>query len=135
MGKLDINIEQSVIKALTRAGIILKEEAVNEAPEITGDLKASIYLSNVKYRGSKYTITVGCDPMELGEINYAPFVHQGTGLYGPRKKRIFPKTKKALAIPGWGVFKSIKGQQPNQFFERAVSARKVEIVMILSDMF
>jgi len=36
--------------------------------------------------------------------------HQGgTGLYGPKRSRIYPVKKKALHIPGHGLFASVKG--------------------------
>jgi hypothetical protein len=34
---------------------------------------------------------------------YARYVEEGTGLYGPKKKRIVPKTKKAMRWKGSGV--------------------------------
>lgn len=44
--------------------------------------------------------------------NYSGFHQQGTGIYGPRKQRIEPKTAKALRVPtpgGAAFFSSVKG--------------------------
>jgi hypothetical protein len=76
--------------------------------------------------------------------NYAYWVHEGTGLYGKRKKRIFPKTKKVLAwtaagIPRPGskyewkmlrmrglafIARSVKGQKPNPFLKKGMRDAK-----------
>ncbi len=65
---------------------------------------------------------------------YAMWVHEGTGLYGPRKARIYPKTAKFLAwkstvygakkgkYAGWVFAKSIKGMKPNRFLADALPA-------------
>jgi hypothetical protein len=50
---------------------------------------------------------------------YGIYVVEGTGLYGPHKQKIVPRTAKALKTP-WGPRKSIKGQQPNDFISRGV---------------
>ncbi len=51
---------------------------------------------------------------------YSVFVERGTGLYGPRKKRIYPTTKQALFWPGAAhPVKSIAGQKPQPFLKPA----------------
>ncbi len=56
---------------------------------------------------------------------YTPFVNYGTGLYGPRGKKIYPKTARLL-----GPFKYqgrmisvpwIRGQKPRHFVEKSIS--------------
>jgi len=61
--------------------------------------------------------------------DYAKYVHEGTGIYGPHHQKIVPTDKKALAFraswgPGRGkkgltVLRSVKGMKPNPFFTRA----------------
>jgi hypothetical protein len=46
-------------------------------------------------------------------------VHDGTGLFGPHKRKIVPKNAKALNIPGIGFRRSVKGQKPQPFMETA----------------
>jgi len=52
---------------------------------------------------------------------YGIFVHEGTGLFGPEKKRIVPKHAKALRIPGVGFRRSTKGMKGVPFFAMALS--------------
>ncbi|MEK6744290.1 MAG: hypothetical protein AABZ15_11790 [Nitrospirota bacterium] len=51
--------------------------------------------------------------------DYGRYVVEGTGLFGPFKRKIVPKNAKALKTP-WGPRKSIKGQEPNDFITRGV---------------
>lgn len=75
-------------------------------------------------------------------IRYPRYLEEGTGLYGPLKQLIRPRTKKALAwgksinLPGGGtgrefVRRSVKGIRPTRFFSEAVTAflpRYIEII-------
>lgn len=64
--------------------------------------------------GSKGTITASA--------SYAKYVHEGTGLFGPYKMLIRPKTKKALFWEGaLHPYKSVRGQKPNPFFLKAIN--------------
>jgi hypothetical protein len=76
--------------------------------------------------------------------NYAYWVHEGTGLFGKRRKRIYPKKSKVLAwtapgIPrpqdkyGWKMLRmrklafiarSVKGQKPNPFLKKGMADAK-----------
>ena len=67
-------------------------------------------------------------------LPYAEYVHEGTGIYGPKGTPIVPVTKKALKFkwdgPGGAVrskdkrgyvfAKSVKGQKANPFLARAL---------------
>lgn len=59
-------------------------------------------------------------------VNYAIYVTKGTGIYGPRGRKITPKTAKALvfrAPNGDLVYaKSVKGIRPNPFLVNALRA-------------
>lgn len=76
---------------MTNAVTAIEALAVKKAPVRTSHL-ANSATANVSADGSK------------GEIRftaqYAGYVHEGTGIYGPRKKRIVPRSKKALFWPG-----------------------------------
>jgi phage gpG-like protein len=51
---------------------------------------------------------------------YARFVHDGTGLYGPMRRKIGPKTKKALYWKGAAhPVKSVKGMPARPFLAQA----------------
>lgn len=86
----------------------------NQAPRKTGKLKASIRKQNTSNGG--YVFISAC--------NYADYVIEGTQAH-----TITPKHKKALRVPGYGVFKSVNhpGTKSNPFFDKAASAMMSEI--------
>jgi phage gpG-like protein len=45
----------------------------------------------------------------ISDSDYASYHQTGTGLYGPRKQRIYPKAAASLYIPGYGYFASVRG--------------------------
>lgn len=56
-------------------------------------------------------------------VEYGSYVAFGTGIYGPRGVKITPTTKRALSFMWKGMrvtVKSVKGQKPNPFHERAM---------------
>lgn len=80
------------------------------APFKTGNLQTDIQVINV----SSKSVTIG----NTLKASYAKFVHNGTGIYGPKKRKITPKKARALKTP-YGFKKSIKGQKPNPYLENA----------------
>jgi len=59
----------------------------------------------------------------ISGVEYGPYVAFGTGIYGPRGIKITPTTKRCLHFmwKGMEIFvKSVKGQKPNPFHERAM---------------
>lgn len=88
----------------------------------TGYLRASLYIKPV--------VIDGYPGFRIGSpLNYARFVHDGTGIYGPKGQPIRPKNSKWLVfIPSGGsgkVFaKEVKGMPPNPFLKDAVKAAK-----------
>jgi len=62
---------------------------------------------------------------------YAGYVHEGTGLYGPRKTKIVPKNKKALFWPGAShPVRSIRGMKPNPFLTKAAQESDIPQLFI-----
>jgi hypothetical protein len=62
-------------------------------------------------------------------LRYAKLVHDGTGLFGPKKRKITPTAKKALRFKPKGsarfiVRRSVKGMVANPFLKDALSAAK-----------
>lgn len=60
-------------------------------------------------------------------VRYAKLVHDGTGLFGPKKRKITPKTKKALRFkpkgsPRFILRRSVQGMVANPFLKDALSA-------------
>ena len=102
-------IANALHTALLRIAERARDYVQDEAPYRTGDLRAS------------HTVqSLGPGEVEMGtNWDYAVFVHEGTGLYGPRRQRIRPKNKKALYWPGADhPVKSVAGQRPNPYMER-----------------
>lgn len=61
-------------------------------------------------------------------VFYGLFVHEGTGIYGPKGSPIVPIKSKFLRFKikhGRYIYaKSVKGMQPNPFLRDALSAAK-----------
>lgn len=105
-------------KWVNRTAARTEREGVKEAPVIKGQLKGSIQSQFAKQ---------GLQAEVRPTAKHALWVHEGTGIYGPKKAPIRPTRKKVLAfeIGGKQVFaKSIKGQKPNRFMKRAYNTVK-----------
>lgn len=104
------------VKGAMRAGMInlvtnIEAQAKKNAPVKTSNL-ANSGTSFVNADGSVGTVSFTAP--------YAEYVHRGTGLYGPYKKKIVPKNKKALYWPGGAhPVRSTKGMRANPFLRRA----------------
>lgn len=92
----------------------------------TGNLGRTINVGRVTAR----------DAYVIAHANYAVFVEKGTGIYGPRHRRITPKTAKVLAwrtgavtlggrsrvkggkeLAGWAFATSVRGRKATPFME------------------
>jgi hypothetical protein len=93
----------------------------------TGLLRSTIFNESVMINGEPH--------QRIGSrLYYAMWVHNGTGIYGPRHMRITPKTANVLAwkskvygakrgkYAGWVFAKSTKGMKPNPFLKKALPA-------------
>mgnify|MGYP001612490550 CR=1 FL=1 len=102
------------VEDLTRQGA---NRARQLAPVDTGSLRASVSTS-VFRRGGKLVGSVH------SLLDYAIFVHEGTGIYGPRHRIIKPRRAQVLVFRPRGgptVFaRSVKGQQGQPFLVRAI---------------
>lgn len=83
---------------------LARQEAREAAPELSGRLKGTLggfggITFRVDYSDDSIEgilVAVARDP-ETG-LDYALFIHQGTGKYGPKKARITPKKGKVLVF-------------------------------------
>lgn len=93
----------------------------------TGLLRSTIFNDTVMVNGDLR--------QRIGSrLRYAIWVHNGTGIYGPRQTKIVPKTANVLAwrstthgakrgkYAGWAFAKSVKGMKPNPFLKNAMPA-------------
>lgn len=103
-------LADGITRALLQIAERAREHAWEAAPYRSGDLRASLTVQEL----DAATVAMGTN------LEYAIFVHQGTGLWGPFKRRITPIRKKALYWPGAAhPVKSVKGQPPQPFLNTA----------------
>lgn len=95
----------------------------------TGLLRASIS-TNLGHRGDELVMRVGTG------VYYALWVHDGTGIYGPKGRKITPRTAKHLVFR-WKkmgnklmVVKSVKGMKANPFLKNALPAASLKSSVI-----
>ncbi len=95
----------------------MKGTAKQRVPVDSGHLRRSIQISIAKrvgnvLQGSVYTNT-----------KYAGWQEAGTGIYGPEKRPITPKTKPNLRFKvngRWVTTKSVRGVKPRWYFRSAI---------------
>lgn len=91
--------------------------AKQKAPRESGRLQQSINIRTGTHRG-KPAVAVGSD------LEYAAFVHQGTGLYGPHRTPIKPRSARYMVFMGRDgnlVFaKQVIGQPARPFLTEAM---------------
>lgn len=105
------NTKDEISKALRVSAITVQRAAREESPIDTGTLRSGIKV----LPGSDYTIV-------RSSVEYSQYVHEGTGLYGPYKKKFrgkipFLAGENGPEDKGW---RWIKGSKPNPFMKRAV---------------
>jgi hypothetical protein len=87
----------------------------------TGLLRSSIN-TQLTNEGGHLSVRVGTN------VYYALFVHDGTGIYGPKGSYIYPHSAKMLSWKTKGGKRiyavRVKGMKPNRFLADAVSAAK-----------
>lgn len=106
--------------ALMKRAVVVERTAKSLAAVDSGLLRASI-------RGRLEKDSRGLFGRIGTTVSYAKYVEVGTGLYGPRKKKITPRTAQALkfTVGGKTVFaKSVKGQRPQPFLRPAIAVIK-----------
>jgi len=107
-----------VVKILNEKGRLVENGAKRRAPVDTGRLRSSITTSMGTFNG-KPAAFVGTN------VDYAIYVHEGTGIYGPRGAPITPKRGKFLVfrVRGSGVTvfaRQVRGVRPRPFLKDAL---------------
>lgn len=111
-----------------RVGRRVVTAAKERCPVDEGRLKTSIEYTT-KVTNERVTVTVG------SPLPYAVYVHEGTGVHGPKGVPIVPKTRQFMKFRydgkaavgttpvekrGWVFAKSVQGQKPNPFLVNAL---------------
>lgn len=117
-------IERNKAALMTQSVAIVERHAKHEAPVGTyrgGTLRRDI-AGRAEDGGNRGVIGFS--------VKHGRYVIEGTGLYGPRKTLIVPKSKRGLAFMVGGamiVRRSVKGQKPNPFMTRALVGSKSDV--------
>lgn len=118
-----------VARDLLRRGLLVETQAKRNLGGVggprridTGRLRASIAAALVTRNGAP-AVLVGTN------VFYAKWIHDGTGVHGPRHARIVPKRAKFLRFRPKGssrfVYRrSVAGMVRNQFLKNALSAAR-----------
>lgn len=107
-----------VVRYARRIGNAVLRGAKVKAPVDTGAGRASLQLL-VDVSVGEITVTVGTD------LEYMRYQHDGTGIYGPKGRRITPVYKSVLRFPVKGTFGPVKkggkrGGRGNVVFAKSV---------------
>lgn len=108
------------LKVESRAKLLLAGGGARPKRIDTGRLRTSIHTVPLRDNGVP-TVRVGTG------VRYAMWVHDGTGLFGPRRRRITPIHAKRLRFKPKGAARyvyarSVAGMRPNHFLKDALSA-------------
>lgn len=105
-------VEKQMLKNITKACLLIEREAKENCPVDQGTLRAAMtHDSNIIF--GEIVGRVG------NTMEYAPYVHQGTGIYakdGNGRKTPWKYKAKAGKYKGWHI---TKGQKPQPFLEKA----------------
>lgn len=121
-----------VARDLLRRGHRVGAVAKRKCPVDHGRLRSSITVALAPGSSGGVVCQVGTD------VKYARWVHDGTGIYGPRKARIYPTTARAMVFTprkSSGAFiarkgrvtvfaKSTKGMKGTPFLKDALPAAR-----------
>lgn len=116
--------DSPVVQAMNRAGETLVEYAKAELSQ-AGRVKTGNLYNSIDYRLSDSGLKVFVDVGSLAyNVDYAPFVEDGTPRGAPGRGRIYPKRAKYLRFVGAeGSFvfaKSVRGQAPTHYLRNAI---------------
>lgn len=116
-------VAKEVTSAMKDATLLVEAEAKVVAGFKTGTLARSITSAVFPLGQSVKGIT-------SASAVYAPYVNNGTGLFGPHHQPIVPKTKKFLRWKGEGGYifaRSTKGMKGKHFMEQGYAKAKERV--------
>ena len=132
--ELQVNLEQLVSSqlpaaleaAMTKAAMKVEADAKRNCPADTGTLRQSI-THVVEVEGDSVKGYVGTN------LDYAPYVHQGTGIYA--KDGNGRKDPWTFYDPKTGDFITTRGIEPTPFLLDAVDANRQQIIEYFKGLF
>lgn len=118
-----------VVRDLLRRGLLVETQAKRNLGGIGGPKRVDSGLLRSKV--AAVIVTRNGEPAVLVSANtfYARWVHDGTGVYGPRATPIRPKKGKFLRFRPrgsrkWIYARQVKGMRPNPFLANALPAAR-----------
>lgn len=108
---IDNTFPEAILQSLNNACQIIENKAVDNCPVDDGTLRSSI-THNVFENNGVFEGKIGTN------VEYAPYVHEGTGLYAKsgRGRKNVPWTYEGSD----GKYYTTKGQKPNPFLQKAL---------------
>lgn len=106
------NVEKQMLKNITKACLLIEREAIKNIHSDLGILKAAMCY-DVDIVNKEIIGRVG------NTMEYAPYVHQGTGIYaknGDGRQTPWKYKAKSGKYKGWHI---TVGQKPQPFLEKA----------------
>ena len=104
--------------AINTSLVALQRDAKKNAPIDNGTLRSSIQIIPAQRVNNTLAGSVGT------RTKYAEWVERGTGIYGPYKTPIVPKTKPFLVFKTndgrWIRTRSVKGMRPTWFMKNSL---------------
>ena len=114
--------ERQIVQGLTKAALEVERAARQKCPKDTTALRQSI-THDVRPNGPKAVAIVG------SELEYAPYVHEGTGIHSPLGRRDVPWNYRDEK----GDWHTTDGIEPTPFLEDARKECKDRIAQIMFD--
>lgn len=131
--KLPAELDRKAERAVHRTALMIEARAVLNAPKRTTNLINS-GTTDFRPAGLDSVAYVKFTAKNARGEAYALYVHEGTGIYGPKGKRIRPVRAKALMfmIDGQPVFrKSVKGMKGRPFLKQAMESEGPKLKQLL----
>lgn len=123
MENATLHMIQKVAKNMGKACLVLERDAKKNCPVDQGPLRAAMQ-SEVTFSTSEITGSVS------NSLEYAPYVHQGTGIYAVNGDgRQTPWKYKSEVKGEWYI---TEGQKPQPFLQDARDSNKDKIAEILA---
>lgn len=122
--KIKMNVQ--LRKNINKCCMLVKRDAIKNCPVDMGILRASIFFRTIYNLNSVKGVIAS-------NLEYAPYVHQGTGIYainGDGRKTPWKYKVEAGKYEGWHT---TVGQKPQPFLENAKITNMVRIQNILQE--
>lgn len=123
---MNSTLPNALEQRMAQACIMVEADARENCPVDDGQLRQSI-THDVKHEADGIAGYVGTD------VEYAPYVHEGTGLFaekGDGRQDVPWKYQDAE-----GKWHSTKGQKPNPFLKDAIDVNKEKLLSKFTDLF